>query len=129
MALSVLTSLWDYMSSATRIGFATLVAALFLFSPIGTCAESMKASGAPAHPCCPAEPAPLQEDCAKPGCIFMDNHIVPLAIAPVHASVPLCEPPASASLTENRAAVVIASANPAAYVLHYRFVVFHQFLI
>lgn len=112
------------MRTAIKIAFATVLAAILLASPIGACASTKT----PAHPCCPAKPAPLPDDCARPGCIYMDTHIAPTAIAtandagPVY-DAPIAAAPANLRIAETRAIPMTARAS------RRRFVAIHQFLI
>ncbi|MFN0104672.1 MAG: hypothetical protein ACKV2U_21610 [Bryobacteraceae bacterium] len=117
------------MKSVAKIVFATLVVAVLFLSPIDACADSMKGSGNPSHPCCPANPTSLPDDCARPGCIYLDTHVVPAAIA-VNDAGPVCESPATAIWMANHPVAITARAIPLAPLpLYQRFVVFHQFLI
>lgn len=50
------------MSASAKIVFATLQLAILVPSPIDAYADSFKAAGTPAHPCCPAKPASLPSD-------------------------------------------------------------------
>ena len=116
------------MNAPIKIRFATLVAAVLLISPIGACSETLKGSSPPAHPCCPGKSAPVQTDCAKPGCIFMDTRVVPVGLtseAGLSHAEPVCEGSLVAPLPTRAASVVPVVTPPP---LH-RFVILHQFLI
>ena len=69
------------MIARAKFGVGALIAIILLLSPPGYCADSMGAEQTPAHPCCPAKPAPMPDGCSRPGCIYLDTHITPLAVA------------------------------------------------
>lgn len=118
------------MNRATQFGLSTLVALMLLFTPIGFCADSVNSHSAPAHPCCPAKPAPLPDDCARPGCVYMDTSVAPIAVAAAQDAAPFCEAAPEAGSVE----ICPAATTSAVDALEplpplQRFVVFHQFRI
>ena len=118
------------MNVITKFGFATLVAFVLVATPIGYCAEAAISQGAPAHPCCPATPAPLPDDCARPGCIYMDTSVAPLAVGATNDGLPDFESEPGAIWKEKLPAVTAGRAVFLSQLPPYqRFVVFHQFLI
>ena len=62
------------MFSAAKFGLSTLVALVLLLTPIGFCATAQTELGNPAHPCCPAKPLPLPDDCAQPAGMYLHGH-------------------------------------------------------
>jgi hypothetical protein len=118
------------MSASAKNVFATLLLAILIASPAEACADSMKLAGTPAHPCCPAKPAPLMGDCARPGCIYMDTSIVPVAVTAMNDAAGVCELVLSVAGTENQPTPGMFRVRPLALLTPYqRFLVFHQFLI
>ena len=117
------------MRCAAKIGFATLVVAMLSFHPPEACARlGDRAAQQPAHPCCPTKPAPVDHDCAKPCCLFMDTHIVPNAIAPSGDVFALSIPPAHSLLSKYHTAAVMAPMTKMRIPRHL-YVTHHQFLI
>lgn len=110
------------MRAVVKFVFAAVLAVLLLCAPVGACADSLQTAGAPSHPCCPKKPAPLPEDCARPGCVYMDTHVVSDVSAPVAELTPavLAERP-------GRAWVPVVTLAPLAP--RQRVVLFHQLLI
>lgn len=118
------------MDVITKFGFATLVAFVLVATPIGYCAEAAISQGVPAHPCCPAKPAPLPNDCARPGCIYMDTSVAPLSVGAANDGVLDCELEPGAIWKEKLPAVTAGRAVSLSRLPPFqRFVVFHQFLI
>ena len=119
------------MNAVAKFAFVTLVAATLFFTPLGACANTVKAGEAPAHPCCPPKPASIPEDCARPGCIYMDTHVVPSAIAPFEDATPIGALPTSAVLAkiEHSVAFDAFAFEEPPLILHHRFIAFHQFLL
>ena len=118
------------MNAIAKFGIATLVAIVLLLTPICFCADVLMPPGTPAHPCCPAKPASLPDDCARPGCIYMDTSVTPLAVAATNDGGPVCESEPGAIWMEKLPAVTAGGADSLSPLPPYeRFVVFHQFLI
>ena len=118
------------MFASAKIVFATLLLAILVFSPIDACADSIKAPGTPAHPCCPAKPPSLPDDCARPGCIYMDTSVVPVAVTAMSDVGPVSAIAPSAIWMEIQpAATPERDLSLATLPPYRRFVVFHQFLI
>ena len=116
------------MRAAVKFVFAAVLAVLLFCTPIGACADSMKTEGAPSHPCCPKKPASLPDDCARPGCIYMDTHVVSDVAAPVADGGPVAElVPVAMDVRPAGVLVPVATLTPLA--LRQRVVLFHQFLI
>ena len=67
------------MRAAVKFAFAAVLVVLLLCAPVGACWDSARSE----HPCCPKKPAPLTEDCARPGCVYLDTHAVVAVAAPV----------------------------------------------
>ena len=116
------------MKAATTSGLALVLAAFLFLCPMGLCTQTASASAKPTHPCCPANPAPVQND--LPGCsfLFMDTGSVPSVTADADLSGPVSHSFDNAVLWDSHtaaaplAATVPFSARP-------RFVTLHQFLI
>lgn len=115
------------MNRVVQFVFALLVAATLLLTPVGACAAQ---PDAPTHPCCPPKPVPLPDDCARPGCIYMDTHVTPAASPTADDASPVSTSPSLPTgivtlpvYTPARA--VMATPPP----LRERFVVFHQILV
>ena len=51
------------MRPATKFVSALMVVVLLVFNPISTCAATPKDPSPAAHPCCPAESAPVSDEC------------------------------------------------------------------
>lgn len=118
------------MTASTKFGLATLVAIVLCLTPIGYCANSALSQASAAHPCCPAKPVPLPDDCARPGCIYKDTSVVPVADKSIDDSGPLCGIAISRIDEVALSATATTLATPLAPLQPYqRFVVFHQFLI
>jgi len=66
------------MKAKIKIGLALLAAAFLLVSPSGRCIQVSDAK-APAHPCHSRIPAPIPEDCGKPGCVYVKATIVEIS--------------------------------------------------
>lgn len=117
------------MIAKAKFGVGALIAILLLFSPAWHCADSMGAEQTPAHPCCPAKPAPMPDDCARPGCIYLDTHITPVAAAP-HDAGPVGETDSLPVTIEAPETVATALGKPLEPRPPFeRFVRFHQLLI
>jgi hypothetical protein len=116
------------MRGAAKFVFAVVLAVMLFCTPIGACTSSMNMAGAPAHPCCPAKPAPLPDDCARPGCIYMDTHVVSSVTAPTENGGPVAELPA-VSMEVRPTAVLAPVMTLTPLALRQRVVLFHQFLI
>ena len=106
---------------------ALLVAALFQI-PLGACASNISLSQAPSHPCCPSKPVSLPNDCARPGCIYMDTQAVPVAPEVSTNYTPFFESCPAAILDQYPTVAFFPTGN-AALVTYERCIVFHQFLI
>lgn len=116
------------MRTAVKIAFAAVLAVLLFCTPLGACADSLKTAGEPSHPCCPKKPVPLPEDCARPGCVYMDTHVVVDVAAPAADGVPVAEL-APIAVAERPAGVWVPVATLTPLALRQRVVLFHQFLI
>ncbi|MBL8240868.1 MAG: hypothetical protein JNM66_25835 [Bryobacterales bacterium] len=116
------------MLRVVQFGISGLLALMLLLTPIGYCADSSRGSAEPAHPCCPAKPAPLPDDCARPGCIYMDTSASPAAVAAGNEAAPIATPVSTANAVEQAATpfgpIDRALEPPPPF---QRFVVFHQF--
>lgn len=118
------------MNVTAKLGLASLVAIVLFFNPIGFCADVLKDHSSAAHPCCPAKPASLPDDCARPGCIYVDTSLVPVAAGAATDAGPVCEFAPILVSMETQPAATPALAHPLAPLPPFqRFVVFHQFLI
>ena len=119
------------MKAAIKFVLVTLVAAVLSVGSLSACANSLKAQSTSDHACCPGKHAPLPEDCARPGCIYMDTHQVPPATTQLDdAGMALEAPVIGPSAVAVQPAVTFgASRLIAPMVLSHRYVAFHQFLI
>ena len=116
------------MKAAAKFVFAAVLAVLLFCTPIGACMSSIRATDAPSHPCCPSKKAPLPEDCARPGCVYMDTHVFSDVAAPAVMDGPLAKLPVVAMELQPKAVLApVATMTPPA--LRQRVVLFHQFLI
>ncbi len=70
------------MKRAAKLVLAALVTAVLFFSPVGACAETKTVTTKPCHPSSPGKRAPIPSDCARPGCIYLDTRVIPVAPAP-----------------------------------------------
>ena len=116
------------MRTAVKIVFAAVLAVLLFCMPLGACADSLMTAGEASHPCCPKKSVPLPEDCARPGCVYMDTHVVLDVAAPVDDGVLVAEL-APIALAERPAGVWVPVAKLTPLALRQRVVLFHQFLI
>lgn len=116
------------MRAAIKFVFAAVLAVLLFCTPIGACADSLKTAGEPSHPCCPKKPASLPEDCARPGCVYMDTHVVSEVSAPVADGGPVAEL-VPIVMAERPAGVWVPVVTLTPLALRQRVVLFHQFLI
>lgn len=118
------------MNTVAKFGFAVLVAVVLLLTPVGACmAPGGAATSEASHPCCPPKPAPLPDDCARPGCIYMDTKVVPAAASATDAG-PLSASPAPLTRVEPVPVSPLArAAEQAPPARSQRYVVFHQLLI
>lgn len=118
------------MKAAIKFVLVTLVAAVLSVGSLSACANSLKAQSTSDHACCPGKHAPLPEDCARPGCIYMDTHQVPPATTQLDdAGMALEAPVIGSSIAVQPAVIIGASRLIAPMVLSHRYVAFHQFLI
>ena len=118
------------MNAAIKFVLVTLVAAVLSVGSLSACANSLKAQSTPDHACCPGKHAPLPEDCARPGCIYMDTHQVPPATTQLYdAGIALEAPEIGPSVAVQPAVTFGASRFIAPMVLSHRYVAFHQILL
>lgn len=113
------------MNYKTKFAAAILAVAFLVLSPIGVCA-SMPATSHPAHPCCPTAPVTL-EDCAMPGCLYINPTPIPTPIPP-NSDEPVLVLPANATGVQpaaNERPVV----EPAPFAPGNRYLRFHQLLL
>jgi hypothetical protein len=115
------------MKAAAQFGFAIVLALVLFCTPIGACMSAMPAANGHSHPCCPTEKAPLPDDCARPGCVYMDTHVVAYVASPAAVDGLWAELPATILDTRPVAAPVFATAAPPTLPQR-RSVLFHQFL-
>lgn len=112
------------MKATVKFVFASILIVLLMSAPVGAC----MVTSAPSHPCCPPKPAPIPEDCARPGCIYMDTHQVLEVAASATDGVAVSLLPAATM--ELRPVTVLAdmpTLTPSKQKA--RVVLFHQFLI
>lgn len=106
------------MRAAVKFVFAAVLAVLLLCAPVGACWDSARAE----HPCCPKKPAPLTEDCARPGCVYLDTHAVVDVAAPVAVVAPVVA-------VERPAAVWVSVAPLTPLALRQRSTLYRQLLL
>ena len=116
------------MQATVKFVFVTMLALLLFCTPIGACMNTMKTAEAPSHPCCPAKPASLPDDCARPGCVYMDTHIATDVQAPADAGLLVAELPA-VPMEPALVTVVAPVATVTPPGVRQRVVLFQQFLI
>lgn len=107
------------MRTAVKFVFAAILAVLLLCAPVGACWDSARAE----HPCCPKKPAPLTEDCARPGCVYLDTHVV------VNVAAPVAELAPAVVVVERPAGAWVPVAALAPLALRQRVVLYRQLLI
>ncbi len=107
------------MRAAVKFVFAAILAVLLLCAPVGACWDTARAE----HPCCPKKPAPLAEDCARPGCVYLDTHVVVAVAAPVAELAP------AVVVVERPAGAWVPVAALAPLALRQRVVLYRQLLI
>lgn len=118
------------MATANKTALATVIAAIFLVSPIGACPEWLSPPSQPADHCGSTQPAPAEVDCAMPGCIFIDTHVVPGVIAALDEAGFVTGSPVSATPVDNQPAGATTGAFPVVSLTRsHRLALFHQFLI
>jgi len=67
------------MNGKTKLGLALLVTAFLLVNPAGRCSQ-LSAANSPANSCHPKTPAPIPQDCGKPGCLYVKAAAIQIAV-------------------------------------------------
>ena len=116
------------MSATLKLGFALVLSGFMLFSPIG-CTDNVKAGAKPTHPCCPKPPSQIPSDCARPGCVYMEEK--PMVVeAPANVDHELVAAPEIANIVEPPHDLPWGSAAESpSFARDHRYLTLHQLLL